>query len=99
MKFLLLLFLMKPFGHPKPIEPLKPWTHDMCQVRQAYATEEYIAYCEYESPGKHPRCAAGDPTGRGDREAYKEAVKESGGKGARFEYWDCSWHPRQTARK
>ena len=48
MKLLLL------FALATPTAPLKPWTHDMCQVRQKYATDEYIAYCKYESPNKHP---------------------------------------------
>jgi hypothetical protein len=87
MKLLLLFALVK------PTQPLKPWTHDMCQVRQKYATDEYIAYCKYESPDKHPRCREDDKTGKADEERHREAIKQGGAKGAVFEYYDCSWHP------
>ncbi len=92
MKLLLL------FALAGPTAPLKPWTHDMCQVRQKYATDEYIAYCKYESPDKHPGCAEGDKTGRANEDRHREAMKEGGANGAVFEYYDCSWHPRKAAK-
>lgn len=71
---------------PVPKQPLKPWTRDMCEVRQEYATDDYLEYCRVMSPEKHPDCPAG-------------ARKQPHEKSDRFEYWDCSWHPRRPAKK
>jgi hypothetical protein len=87
MKLLLLLALAVPII--VPTRPLKPWTHDMCQVRQKYATDDYLTYCRNVSAGKHPRCREDDATG----------YAKPHGKDDRFEYWDCSWHPRNATGK
>jgi hypothetical protein len=93
MKLLLLLALAA------PTRPLKPWTRDMCEVRQAYATDDYLTYCRIASPGKHPDCPVKDPTGYANQAAREDAEKRSHGKGADFEFWDCSWHARSATRK
>ncbi len=82
----LLLFTQQILAQQTPKEPLKPWTPDMCEVQQAYATDEYLQYCRIRSPNKHPHCSA-------------TALRQKHEKDAKFEYWDCSWHPGHTPRK
>lgn len=81
-----MILLLALLAAQTPTAPLKPWTPDMCEVRQKYATDEYLDYCRIRSPNRHPNCPAA-------------TLKQAHDKDARFEYWDCSWHPAHVPRK